>query len=86
MSNNEAQVRVERWGDSLAVKIPQSLIDSGKLTPDSFVNLRLDGDALSIKPDDDIPHYELDQLLAGMSRDQVHPEIDTGPPVGKEIW
>lgn len=86
MDTNETRVRIERWGDSLAVKIPQSMIDSGKLMQDSLINLRLEEGALHIKPEDDIPHYDLEQLLAGMTRDQVHPEIDTGPPIGKEIW
>jgi antitoxin MazE len=28
----------------------------------------------------------LEQLLAGVTEDNIHEEIDTGNPVGKEIW
>jgi hypothetical protein len=29
---------------------------------------------------------KLDKLLEGVSRDNIHTEIDSGPPVGKEVW
>ena len=32
------------------------------------------------------PQSTLDILLAGVTQDNIHPEIDTGPPVGKETW
>lgn len=27
----------------------------------------------------------LDELLAGITKENLHPETDTGPPVGKEV-
>lgn len=30
--------------------------------------------------------YDLDELLAGVTPENRHPEIDWGPPVGKEFW
>ena len=32
------------------------------------------------------PNYTLDDLLAQVTEDNVHEEIDTGPAVGKEEW
>lgn len=34
----------------------------------------------------EIPKYDLDELLAGITEDNIHPEVDYGPPVGKEFW
>ena len=34
----------------------------------------------------DQPQPTLDTLLAGVTKDNIHPEINTGPPVGKEVW
>ena len=34
----------------------------------------------------DQPQPTLDTLLATVTKDNLHPEIDTGPPVGKEVW
>ena len=30
--------------------------------------------------------YELATLLAGVTRKNVHAAVDTGDPVGREIW
>ena len=32
------------------------------------------------------PQSRLNALLAGVTQDNLHPEINTGPPVGKEVW
>jgi hypothetical protein len=30
--------------------------------------------------------YTLEELLAGVTQENLHPEIDTGSPVGREVW
>jgi antitoxin component of MazEF toxin-antitoxin module len=30
--------------------------------------------------------YTLEQLLAGVTSENLHPEFDTGPPVGREVF
>ncbi len=38
------------------------------------------------KPEDKPkPHYELDELLAKITPENMHPEISIGPPVGDEL-
>jgi antitoxin component of MazEF toxin-antitoxin module len=32
------------------------------------------------------PKYTLDELLAQITEDNIHPEFDMGKPVGKEVW
>jgi len=32
------------------------------------------------------PRYSLDELLAGMTRDNVPQEVAWGPPRGGEVW
>jgi antitoxin MazE len=85
MEAMRVQARVERLGNSLIFRIPQEVIDQGELTQDCVITLEFQGNFAKATPSK-IPHYELEDLLAGMTPDQVHPEIDTGPPVGKEIW
>ena len=31
-------------------------------------------------------HPTLDELLARITPENIHPETDWGPPVGREIW
>jgi len=38
-----------------------------------------------VQPDeDDIP--VLEELLAAVTSENLHPEVDTGEPVGEEVW
>jgi antitoxin component of MazEF toxin-antitoxin module len=32
------------------------------------------------------PALSLEQLLAGVTEDNLHREVDTGPAVGHEVW
>lgn len=37
-------------------------------------------------PTNDEKEKSLEELLAGITEENLHPEIDFGPPVGKEVW
>lgn len=39
-----------------------------------------------IKREQNIPKITLESLLAGVTNDNIHPEIDSGPPIGQEVW
>ena len=79
------EVRIGKWGNSLALRIPQSLATRVGLTFNSAVELIPRGEELVIavvKP----PDTELDVLLAGVTETNLHGEMDTGPAVGGEAW
>jgi antitoxin MazE len=76
--------KVQKWGNSLAVRIPQTLAEQAGLSEGSSIVVRVDEGKLVISRKR--RKYRLDDLL-----DQITPEnrpelIDWGPPVGKEIW
>jgi len=60
------------------------LADEAKLAAAQDVDVSRVGSRLVIKRSDDWP--TLDELLEGMDESNRHPEWDTGPAVGKEIW
>lgn len=33
-----------------------------------------------------LPHYTLEELVAKITAENIHSEIQTGKPVGNEIW
>ena len=79
------EARIGKWGNSLALRIPQSLATRVGLTCNSAVELIPRGEELVIavvKP----PDTELDVLLAGVTETNLHGEMDTGPAVGGEAW
>ena len=76
------QSRVQKWGNSLGVRIPLSLAEKTGLKEGVPVDLQADDDALIIRR----KQYSLEQLLAQVSTDNTHKEIETGHPVGREAW
>lgn len=70
----------------MAVRIPQSVADEIGLDQDSIVELTLVDERLMIAPITQQPEETLESLLAQVTEDNVHQEVDMGPPVGKEIW
>lgn len=79
------RTRVQKWGNSLAVRIPKSFASEAGLREDSAVDLSIMEGKLVIQPRSEEP-LELDDLLRGVTEENLHGEWDTGPAVGKEIW
>ena len=76
---------VAKWGNSLAVRIPQHLAkEIGLLDGGEVEIVAIDGN-LTIKPRKQ-KQYSLDELIAGITPENRHAEIDTGVAVGAEIW
>ena len=72
-------------GADLTVKIPLSLAAKLGLKPDTSVHVSIVGDSIVICPTLR-PRLRLEDLLAGVTEDNLHGETDMGPPVGREIW
>src|SRR5437870_11740285 len=84
------KIKIAKWGNSLALRLPKRYADELGLKPGSTVDLEKDGAKLAIDtaPRRKIPHYRLEDLLAEMDRlgPENEPElVDWGPDVGSEI-
>jgi len=76
---------VKKWGNSLAVRIPAPLSAALGLKEDDAVEMREEDGRLVIQKTVR-KHPTLDELLAKVTPDNVHPETDWGPAVGREHW
>jgi len=79
------RTQIQKWGNSLALRIPRSFATESKIAEGSVVNMSIVEGKLIIEPASE-PTYTLDELLAGVTKQNIHAEIDTGSPVGKEVW
>lgn len=79
------RVRVQKWGNSLALRIPRSYALETALASGCEVDLSLEDGRLVVTPVT-LPEYRLEDLLAGITPENLHGEIDTGPSVGAEAW
>lgn len=76
------RVTVKKWGNSASVRIPAAIMESAKLAVDEAVDVREEAGRIIIEP---VRHdYDLDRLLATITPENLHAEIDFGAPVGNE--
>jgi len=79
--------KLQKWGNSYAVRIPKNLIQDIKLTQGSEIEIKYHKRSLVIKPKIQ-KEYTLKELLKGITPENRHQLIFDGPDVGKEktIW
>lgn len=76
---------VAKWGNSLAVRIPQNVAKEINLAEGIELDMTVVEGTLVIKPKHR-KRYSLDELIQGITPDNIHGEIDSGIAVGNEIW
>ena len=79
------KTRVQKWGNSFALRIPKSFAAEVGMDRDALVDLSLKGGKLIVEPLPKSP-MNLEELLAAVTPENLHAEVDTGPPVGREKW
>ena len=77
------QTTVSKWGNSLAVRIPQSIAKEARLNEGDCLALDLDRDG-SIVFRATRRKYELSELVSRITPKNRHGETDWGQPQGNE--
>ena len=78
------KARIQKWGNSLALRIPKSVATHSNIEQGSVVDLSLDNGRMIVEPAQE--QYSLEELLARVTKTNLHSEVDFGLPVGKEVW
>jgi antitoxin MazE len=76
--------RVQKWGNSLALRIPQSFAVQAKVAAGTAVDIAVEKGQLVVRPVRQ--RYRLRELLKAIDRRNLHAEVQTGRPVGRETW
>jgi len=76
---------VGKWGNSLGLRIPKSFAAEVEVEAGSTVDIRVENGDLVIRPLRR-KQYVLSELLEGVNSGNLHEEITTGDPVGREAW
>ena len=79
------KTHVQKWGNSLALRIPKIFVTEMELEIDSPVEISLIEGKLILEPILN-SQLELEQLLDQITPENIHNEVDTGAAVGREIW
>jgi len=79
------KTKVQKWGNSLALRIPKSFASEVGIKNDSPVEMSLVSGKLVVTPTTKAK-LSLKKLLSQVTKDNLHREFDTGEAVGSEAW
>jgi antitoxin MazE len=79
------KTKVQKWGNSLGVRIPRGLAEEVGLGAGTEVSLTAKDGELVLRPG--VPsRLRLADLLAGVTPENIHTSVDTGDAVGAEAF
>lgn len=73
--------RIRKWGNSLGVTIPKAILDQVVLKEGEMVDFQVEDNRIIICKG----KYNLDDLLAQITPENLHGEIDPDEPLGREL-
>lgn len=76
--------KIQRWGNSLGLRIPKNVAQDIRLQEGSQVDLSIEEGRLIVAPLK--RKYTLKELADQITPENMHGETDWGPPVGNEVW
>jgi antitoxin MazE len=79
------QTKIQKWGNSLGLRIPKSFAAEAQVEDGSTVDLSVENGRLLVRPLR-ARKYALAQLLKQVNARNVHGEVATGVPRGREAW
>lgn len=77
------KTQVGRWGNSLALRIPQAFLRELQIEDGETVEMSLSDGKLVIRP---VRQLSLERLVAGITPENRHAETDWGEAEGAETW
>jgi antitoxin MazE len=86
---SSAVVKFYKWGNSLAVRLPKALANAIAASEGKRAEMTVESGKLLLRPivkSGGKPRYTLEELLRGMTRDNVPQEVDWGLRRGNEAW
>jgi len=79
------RVRIQKWGNSLAIRIPKPFAEEAGVSQGGEVELAVSRGRLVVTPLGQ-RRYRLRALLAAVTAANLHEEADFGGRVGREAW
>lgn len=76
---------VQKWGNSLAVRIPLAIAERVSITQGSKLEMSVfDDEKIQLAPKRKVP--SLEELVSRITPENRHAEVDFGRPEGNEGW
>ena len=77
------KTKLQKWGNSLAVRIPSDIVRQLKLEKGSELTIEIKEDVILVKP---AKENKLEDLIDQITIGNLHREVDWGIREGNEVW
>jgi antitoxin MazE len=77
------RTQIAKWGNSLAVRLPREIVQAARLRDGETVELEVKDGVIRLVPAK--PYYTLEELLAGITPENLPDEIFDDGPRGEEM-
>jgi antitoxin MazE len=77
--------RIQKWGNSLGLRIPKTLAADVRVAEGTNVELNVENGRLIVAPQCPAK-CSIEDLVARITPENLHGETDTGSPLGREVW
>ena len=79
--------KIQKWGNSFAVRIPKNVVEKHFLSEGSVVSVKENKESIIITPVKKKKNtLKLDDVLKKISSDNLHGELSWGENKGNEVW
>lgn len=76
--------KIQKWGNSLAVRIPKDMAEQVDLKQGLDVEMKVTDNGIELIPKKQKP--TLEELMAQITEENQHDEVSWGKPEGRESW
>ena len=81
------KVAFQKWGNSLALRVPKTFVEEIGASEGKAAEMSVsDGKLIVEVTRKRKRRYTIEELVAGITPENRHEEMEWGPPVGNEIW
>jgi len=77
------QLAIKKWGNSVGVRIPSIILNELQLQAESLIDIRVENGKIIIEPVR--AEYDLSKMISEITPENLHQEVSTGSPIGKEL-
>jgi antitoxin MazE len=84
-SEKRMRTRIQKWGNSLALRIPRPFAEESNLNENSAVDVTVRNGKLVVTAVPE-PQFTLEDLVEQITPQNRHGEMQTGERVGNEVW
>jgi len=82
----EAILKIQKWGNGLGINIPSVVANDLSLKEGLYVRVQKNRNGINIEPKKTIASYNLTDMLNEITDNNIHHCIETGKPLGNELW